>query len=73
MMMIVTTRKPQIIRTIRKETMKGFPGEKILYSKENNNSFDDDTDSNSDPDKVLFMEIDTKEIFDDHEWFEEEG
>ena len=50
-----------------------FAKSKNLYSKEDTNSSDDDTDSDNDLEKVLFMDIDTKEITDDHEGPEEEG
>ena len=46
---------------------------KNLYSKEDSSSSDDDSDSDNDSEKVLFVAIDTKEITDDHDEFEEEG
>jgi len=49
-----------------------FSNKKILYSKGDINSFDDDSDSDNDLEKVPFMEIDTKEIHDKNEGSEEE-
>ena len=46
---------------------------KNFYSKEDNNSSNDDSDSDNDSEKVLFMAIDTKEITNDHDESEEEG
>ena len=46
---------------------------KNFYSREDNNTFDDDSDSDNDSEKVLFMAMDTKETTDDHDESEEEG
>ena len=49
-----------------------FSKRKNIYSKEDNNSSDNDTDSENELEKVLFMAIGTKENLDNHEGSEEE-
>ena len=44
-----------------------------LYSKGNNNTYDDDSNSDNDSEKVLFIAMDMKEITEDHDDPEEEG
>ena len=44
-----------------------------IYSKENNNSSHDDSDSDNDSKKVLFLAMDAKEVIVDHDQSEEEG
>lgn len=52
--------------------MESLPRRKT-YIQMGTTTHDDDTESDSDSEKVLFMEKDTKEILDNHEGFESEG
>ena len=57
----------------KKENNGRMVKRKKFYSKEDNNLSDDESDSDNDLEKVLFMATDTKEITNDHDEFEEEG
>ena len=57
----------------KKENNGKFAKSINLYSKENNNSSNDGSDSDNDSEKVLFLAMDAKEVTVDHDRSEEEG